>query len=51
MWHPYSNDKESISFRIVDGKGAGALCTAAVTALAVAADTSFYQQARNQNLN
>ena len=39
------------SFRIVDGKGAGTLCTAAVTALAVAADTSFCQQARNQNLN
>ena len=31
--------------RIVDGKGAGALCTASVTALAVAADTSFCLQA------
>ena len=31
--------------RIVDGKGAGALCTAPVTALAVAADKSFCLQA------
>ena len=29
----------------MDGKGAGALCTASVTALAVAADTSFCLQA------
>ena len=45
LWPRSSSARVVSGIRIVDGKGAGALCTAPVTALAVAEDTSFCLQA------